>query len=89
MKLQTLSRKELICLLFINDELLLAKLNKLQTTRNEIELDTLYLNIVINDKEFERPFLSNLLIITKNTSDIDCLTDFAYLIFTGYEIYCI
>lgn len=52
----------------INDELLLVKLNKLKTTRNEIELDTLYLNIVINDKEFERPFLGKLLIIADRTS---------------------
>ncbi|HEY5583190.1 MAG TPA: hypothetical protein VIK78_01710 [Ruminiclostridium sp.] len=47
----------------INNELLLAKLNKLEATSNEIELDTLYLNVVINDKEFARPFLGNLLII--------------------------
>lgn len=47
----------------ISDELLLVKLNKLKATRNEIELDTLYLNVLINDKEFERPFLGNLLII--------------------------
>ena len=47
----------------INDELLLAKLNKLKATRNEVELDTLYLNVVINDKEFEKPFLGNMLII--------------------------
>jgi len=52
----------------INDELLLVKLNKLKTTRNEIELDTLYLNAVINDKEFERPFLGKLLIIADRTS---------------------
>ena len=49
----------------INDELLLAKLNKLKDTRNEIELDTLFLNVVINDKEFERPFLGKLLIIAE------------------------
>ncbi|HEY5587328.1 MAG TPA: hypothetical protein VIK86_00070 [Candidatus Paceibacterota bacterium] len=47
----------------INDELLLVKLNKLKTTRNEIEVDTLYLNVVINDKEFERPILGKPLII--------------------------
>lgn len=47
----------------INDELLLVKLNKLKVSRNEIELDTLYLNFVINDKEFEKPFLGKLLII--------------------------
>lgn len=47
----------------LTDELLLAKLNKLKATRNEIELDTLYLNAVINDKEFEKPILGNLLII--------------------------
>ena len=49
--------------LVINDELLLAKLNKLKAAGNEIELDTLYLNAVINDKEFERPVLGNLLLI--------------------------
>jgi hypothetical protein len=49
----------------INDELLLAKLNKLKDTRNEIELDTLFLNVVINDKEFERPLLGKLLIIAE------------------------
>ncbi|MBZ9606313.1 hypothetical protein G9F73_000455 [Clostridium estertheticum] len=52
----------------INDELLLVKLNKLKATRNEIELDTLYLNIVVNDKEFEKPFLGNLLIIADRKS---------------------
>ena len=52
----------------INDELLLVKLNKLKATRNEIELDTLYLNIIVNDKEFEKPFLGNLLIIADRKS---------------------
>ncbi len=49
----------------INDELLLAKLNKLKDINNEIELDTLFLNVVINDKEFEKPFLGKLLIIAE------------------------
>jgi len=47
----------------INDELLLVKLNKLKICKDEIELDTLYLNFEINDKEFERPILGKLLII--------------------------
>lgn len=54
----------------ITDELLMEKLNKLKATGNEIELDTLYLNAVINDKEFERPFLANLLIIADRKSGI-------------------
>lgn len=56
--------------LIINDELLLAKLSKLKTTNNEIELDTLYLNIIVNDKEFEKPILGNLLIIADHKTGL-------------------
>ena len=54
----------------INDELLIAKLNKLKTIENEIELDTLYLNSVINDKEFGRPYFANLLLLADHKSSL-------------------
>jgi len=54
----------------IDDELLLVKLSKLKATNNEVEFDTLYLNIVINDKEFDKPFLGNMLIIADCKSGV-------------------
>ncbi len=54
--------------ILIEDELLIAKLAKLAATDNEIELDTLYLNAAIEDKEFDKPFLANLLIIADRGS---------------------
>jgi hypothetical protein len=47
----------------IQDDLLFAKINKKKITRDEIEIDTLYLNASINDKKFERPVQPKLLII--------------------------
>jgi len=78
----------------INDEILLVKLSKLKATNNEIELDTLYLNNIINDKDFERPFLGNLLIIADHKSGLlinqnmlspnDEITDNIFGIFINY-----
>ncbi|HHU32639.1 MAG: DUF7309 domain-containing protein [Zhaonellaceae bacterium] len=47
----------------LTDELLLAKFKKQKSIKNEIELDTLYLNSIIDDKEFEKPILGRLLLI--------------------------
>lgn len=55
---------------YINNEILMAKLIKKETTNKEIELDTLYLNTIINDKKFERPVLANLLIIADCKSGV-------------------
>jgi len=54
----------------ITDELLMTRLNKLKETKDELELDTLYLNAVINDKEFEKPILAKLLILADNKKGI-------------------
>ncbi len=54
----------------ISDELLVTKLAKNEETKDEIELDTLYINAVINDKTLERPILGNLLILADRKSGI-------------------
>lgn len=54
----------------IKDDLLFAKLNKQKAIKDEIELDTLYLNAVITDEKFERPILPKLLILADVKSEM-------------------
>lgn len=52
----------------LEDDLLVARLHKQKPTKDEIEIDTLFLNTVINDKKFDRPLLPKMLIIADHKS---------------------
>ncbi len=54
----------------LRDEILLAKIKKKNATGNEIELDTLYLRTIFQDKEIEKPFLGNLAILADHLDGI-------------------
>lgn len=54
----------------ITDELLIERLNKQKTNKNIIEIDTLYLNAKINDKQFDRPVVPKLCLMADNHSGI-------------------
>lgn len=54
----------------ITDELLIERLNKLKINRNTIEIDTLFLNTKINDKQFDRPVVPKLCLMADNKTGL-------------------
>lgn len=54
----------------ITDELLIERLNKQKINKSIIEIDTLYLNAKINDKQYDRPVVPKLCLIADQRTGI-------------------
>jgi len=52
----------------LQNDILVARMNKQKRNKNEIELDIAYLNSCIRDKDFERPIIPRLLILADRGS---------------------
>jgi hypothetical protein len=54
--------------IILQDDLLIAKLNKQKVVNDSIEIDITYLNAVVNDKKYDRPVNPRICIIASRTN---------------------